>query len=389
MEKFIITIFKNQLSIYEVESSNKFELFTIKGENYLKVVPDNIKYSLDIIKDYLLDILNYEDFSNVDFHTVYDGLDLDTEFPNIFKQTFLSSNRLEVQNLKQFITTIFQKNKLIPSGEKRVISFQGSRWMIKVTNLGEIIIKKTQKNEVDIKFKDNLIPAILTNDYSYIKRAKIEEKKQHSKNNLLRNSNNSNTEKNNNFNQFNNIKKTNIKRIKDESGNKCNDLNIEKNINTKTFTNMKKKNKNIVGIIENEDITKHKLIEVLRKHQEIISHKYIDINNSIPLEINKIILVVHNVYKDLKKNILKVQQQINLSNIEKIIIFVNHNVFDDELVELVNMEIEEELDGTLDIDNAKLPVITGNIPKGYAHKSISFRKKVEESISILESELVK
>ncbi|MFW6015085.1 MAG: 4Fe-4S dicluster domain-containing protein [bacterium] len=165
MEKFILTINKNKLRVYEIKDQCNYDLFKIFGEEYLELDPTDIEYCFITLKDYLLQILNYNNFSSINLYVVYDSMEIKTL--NFLKKIFSSSNKLELQNFKEFITLLIQKNKLLNPGDRKVISFRANRWLIKITKYNEIIVSKSKKEEVDIKFKDNLIPAVITNDFSY------------------------------------------------------------------------------------------------------------------------------------------------------------------------------------------------------------------------------
>ena len=79
MDEFIFLINKKHLFIYEV-MNDKMELFKVKGHSSYNM--DSLQSSINELSNYMLERLNYQDFSLCSFKVVYS--DIETKVFNLF-----------------------------------------------------------------------------------------------------------------------------------------------------------------------------------------------------------------------------------------------------------------------------------------------------------------
>ena len=164
MDDFIFVVNRHRLHIYELVDETKAKILKIRGNKYYELDLDDIGYSIDKLKKYILDALNYNDFNNCNFNIIYNNIKGNI-IGELFKQ-FDSCSNWGVQELDSILPTVLLKMDLLKKGDTKVVGFNGDSWEVNSNEKGIIKTENTDKNcEIELKIKDIL--RFFYNDYSF------------------------------------------------------------------------------------------------------------------------------------------------------------------------------------------------------------------------------
>lgn len=164
MDKFVFVINGYKLYVYEMVNKNNAEIFRIRGNRYDELDLDDPEYSIERMQRYIMDTLNYGDFSNCGFTVIYNNVN--SEVLKVLSEYFLPCKDWQVNKLEDILPSLLLKLDKIKPGEKKIVSYGKDTWLVEITNDGESIMEEgDQESEVKLQIDD--IPVSLYANYSF------------------------------------------------------------------------------------------------------------------------------------------------------------------------------------------------------------------------------
>lgn len=162
LDEFIFLINKRRLFIYEV-INDKIKLFKVKGHNFYDI--GSLQSSVRELSNYMLERLNYKDFSSCDFKIVYS--DIETKIFNLLINEFLNCSEWEFIKIKSILPNILLKSKLLLPTESKIIKYKKTKWEVGLSKNNIIDTKEVaDKNNFDIELSNENILNYFSKDYS-------------------------------------------------------------------------------------------------------------------------------------------------------------------------------------------------------------------------------
>lgn len=173
MDNFIFIINGYKLYVYEIFDKNEAKLFKVRGNEYDELDLEHPEYSIERIKKYLKETLNYSNLSNCGFSVIYNNVG--SEVLKTFSEYFLPCKDWKIYKLEDVLPTLLLKTDKIKLGDEKIVSFEDNIWWVEITNDGQYIIEEI-KEKPEIKLNINEIPIILFQEYSFVtNEEKVEE----------------------------------------------------------------------------------------------------------------------------------------------------------------------------------------------------------------------
>lgn len=162
MDKFILLINKKKVYVYEM-IENKINLFRVKGHSSYNI--DNSESSIKELSDYMLERLNYENFSSCKFSIIYNNIE--PEIFSLFINEFVDCSSWEINDLTNILPDILLKSQSLLPGQDKVINYGKTKWIVSLSEESKVNVEKTNK-KADIELSNEDILDYFSNDYSFV-----------------------------------------------------------------------------------------------------------------------------------------------------------------------------------------------------------------------------
>lgn len=165
MEKILIIILQNRISVYRYSENNKFELFYINGEEYVPWQGQTALEDFTFLKNEILDILNLDNFIQSTIDIIYHQIN-SRHIKDLIEIIF-PCEHYQIFDFEKVLPELLLKSQQLKVDTKLNVVFEGTNYLVSMDQEGNIEMSLTEDG-AELEIFSNTIPTLLEKNYDFI-----------------------------------------------------------------------------------------------------------------------------------------------------------------------------------------------------------------------------